>query len=154
MTELPGNEALGVEQEVQDAVRRILATSPTFYLSTTANDEPWGAGAFFAEAGMFDLTIVLELQGRTLRNIRQNPKVAMVVSSGDPFDAFLQGAANAEVFEDEQHVAEAAGVLRAKAPQIEPILGAPIAALHLHVTQWRVTDLLKGWFPGKELRPQ
>ena len=142
---------MGELGEVEEVVRRLLAGSPIMYLSTAANDEPWGAGAFFAESDLFDLWLILELYGRTLGNIRQNPRVAMVVSNGNPFEPFLQGSADALVLEDDDNMRAATGALRAKAPQIEPLLGAPIAAVRLHVTRWRATDVANGWLPGKEL---
>lgn len=141
------------DKTAAEAALEILAGAQTFFLSTTAGDEPWGAGAFFAETDLFELSVVIELHGRTLRNIRQNPRVAVVVSSGNPFEAFLQGAATVEIFEDEATITATAELLKAKAPQIAPILGAPIVALRLHVTQWRVTDIMNGWLPGKELFP-
>lgn len=137
--------------QVEEAVSRLLAERRTFFLSTSGPDAPWGAAAFFAESGVFNLSLVLELHGTTLRNIRHNSTVAMVVSSGDPFEPFLQGTATAEVLEDEEALRATADRLRAKAPQIEPLLGIPMAAIRLHVHQWRVTDVVKGWLPGKEL---
>ena len=140
------------EAEVTAVIRKLLADNATFFLSTTGKDGPWGAGAFFAEDGLFELTLVLELHGRTLRNIRQDPRVAMVVSSGNPYEPFLQGAAHAEVLDGEEAMKRTTAHLMAKAPQIEPILGAPIAALRLHVELWRATDIVNGWLPAKELR--
>ena len=136
---------------MEGLVRRLLAGAPTMYLSTAADDEPWGAGVFFAESGPFELSLVLELGGGTLGNIRRNPRAALVVSNGDPFAPFLQGAADAEVLEDDAEVEATADALRAKAPQIEPLLGAPVAALRLRVRRWRATDVANGWLPGKEL---
>lgn len=142
---------MGELGEVEDLVRRLLAGAPTMYLSTTADDEPWGAGVFFAESGLFDLSLVLEEHGRTLHNIRRNPRVALVVSSGNPFEPFLQGAADAELLEDDEEVKATTDALRTKAPQIEPLLGAPMVAVRLHVRRWRATDVVNGWLPGKEL---
>lgn len=137
--------------DVEDVVRRLLAESPTMYLGTTADDEPWAAGAFFAERDLFELSLVLELHGRTLRNIRLNPRVALVVSSGNPFAPFLQGAADAEVLDDSDEITATVAALMAKAPQIEPLLAAPTAAVRLRVSRWRATDVGRGWLPGKEL---
>jgi hypothetical protein len=94
---------------------------------------------------------VLELHGRTLGNIRQNPQVAVVVSNGQPFEPFLQGAGEAEELDGEEELAAVKERLLAKAPQIEPFFGAPIAAVRLHLRLWRATDVVKGWLPGKEL---
>jgi len=134
-----------------EAVVRSLLTQPTLFLSTSAEGEPWGAGAFFVESGLFTLSLGLELHGRTLTNIRNNPRVALVVSNGNPFEPFLQGAADAEVLDDDALEVTAASLL-AKAPQIEPFLGAPMAAVRLHVRSWRATDVANGWLPGREIQ--
>ena len=133
-------------------VRRLLAGAQTMFLSTAADDQPWGAGVFFAESSPFELSLILELHGRTLRNVRSNPRVAMVVSSGNAFEPFLQGAAAAEVIEDDDRLGGIVAALRAKAPQIEPLLGAPLAGVRLEVSHWRATDVVNGWLPGRELR--
>ena len=120
------------------------------FLSTSADDQPWVAGVFFAESSSFELSLILEVNGRTLSNIRRNPSVAIVVSHGDPFAPFLQGAATAEVLDDDgaHSVVEA---LRSKSPQIEPLLGGPFVAVALRVAKWRATDVVNGWLPGIEL---
>lgn len=142
---------MGAPGEVEEVVRRLLAGSRTMYLSTTAGDEPWGAGAFFAESDPFHLALVLEQHGTSLRNIGHNPRVALVVSSGNAFEPFLQGSADAEVLEADDELEATTAALRAKAPEIEPLLGAPMAPVCLHVSRWRVTDVVSGWLPGKEL---
>lgn len=141
-------------REVEEVVRRLLAGASTMYLSTTADDEPWGAGSFFAESDPFNVSLVLEEHGRTLRNIRRNPRVALVVSSGNPFEPFLQGSADAELLENEDQFEATTDALRAKAPQIEPLLSGPMVAVQLHVRLWRATDVMNGWLPGKELVPE
>lgn len=142
---------MGERGEVEEVVRRLLAGAPTMYLSTTADDEPWGAGAFFAESDLFHLSLVLEEHGRTLGNIRRNPRLALVVSSGNPFEPFLQGAADAELLEDDDEFRATVEALRTKAPEIEPLLSVPMVAVQLHVSRWRATDVVNGWLPGKEL---
>lgn len=142
---------MGNTGEVEELVRSLLAGAPTMYLSTTADDEPWGAGVFFAEVGLFDLSLVLEQHGRTVGNLRRNPRAALVLSSGNPFEPFLQGAADAQLVEDSSDMTAIVDALMAKAPQIEPFLGAPVVAVRLHVRHWRVTDVGNGWLPGKDL---
>lgn len=144
-------EPVGEREVVEDLVRRLLAAAPTMYLSTTANDEPWGAGTFFAESDLFHLSVVLEAHGRTLNNIRRNPRVAMVVSSGNPFEPFLQGAADAELLDGGDNLKATTDALRTKAPQIEPLLSVPMVAVQLHVRRWRATDVVNGWLPAKEI---
>jgi hypothetical protein len=137
-------------EEVEAMVQRHLAVEPTMFLSTSAEDQPWVAGVFFTERGSFELSVILEVEGRTLSNIRRNPSVAVVVSHGDPFAPFLQGAATAEVLDDDG-AGSVVAALRSKSPQIEPLLGARFAAVTLRVLKWRVTDIVNGWFPGIEL---
>ena len=146
-------EDLRVEaDEVEDVVASLLAGSSTFFLSTAGEDGPWGAGTFFAEHGMFELSLIVERHGRTLRNLRQDPRVAMVVSTGDPFAPFLQGSADVEILEDDAQIQATGEFIQAKDPQIAPLLGAPVVALRLHVNLWKVTDVTKGWLPARELR--
>lgn len=143
---------MGEAAAVEEVVRRLLAGSRTMYLCTAADDDPWGAGAFFAESDPFHLSLVLEQHGRSLRNIRHNPRVALVVSSGNAFEPFLQGSADAEVLDDDEDGLQATtAALRAKAPEIEPLLSVPMVPVRLHVSRWRATDVVNGWLPGKEL---
>jgi hypothetical protein len=95
--------------------------------------------------------MVLESGGKTLSNIKANPRVALVVSSGSPFEPFLQGSADVVLIPDERKVEDVKNALRNKAPQIEPFFGAPLEAVRLSVRRWRVTDVVNGWLPGREV---
>ena len=140
--------------EVETKVREVLAALPTLFLATSCGDEPWVAGGFFAESDPFTLVMVLESSGTTLRNIKANPRVSVVVSSGNPFTAFLQGSADVSLVTEASEVQAAKAALLAKAPQIEPFLAAPLEAVRLHVRCWRATDVPNGWLPGKTLEAQ
>lgn len=136
--------------EVEELVRATLARHRSLFLATCGAAGPWASGVYFAEDGLFELAIVLERRGRTLAAIRDNPAVAVVVSSGSPAQPFLQAQATARVVEgDEGERVRAA--LVAKVPEAAPFLGTPIEALRLAVPEWRVTDLPRGWLPGKQL---
>ena len=136
--------------EVEAKVRDVLGALPSLFLATSG-DEPWVAGGFFAESDPFTLSMVLETGGTTLANIKANPRVAVVVSSGSPFEPFLQGSADVTLVEDPGETEEIKKALLAKAPQVEPFFGAPIQAVRLHVRCWRATDVTSGWLPGKVL---
>jgi Pyridoxamine 5'-phosphate oxidase len=136
---------------VEEKVRSVLAGRTTLFLSTAAHDAPWAAGTFFAEAGLFELGIVLETRGTTLANLRANPRVAVVVSSGSPFEPFLQEEGTAAELTDAREVEATTAALLAKAPEIAPFLRAPLVAVALRLRRWRATDVPNGWFPGKEL---
>ncbi|MEV4602170.1 hypothetical protein AB0K15_32850 [Amycolatopsis sp. NPDC049253] len=39
----------------------------------------------------------------------------------------------------------------AKVPEVRPFLAIPVETVPLHVRQWRATDVVSGWLPGREL---
>jgi uncharacterized protein YhbP (UPF0306 family) len=135
--------------DVESAVRDTLAAHKSMYLATSGSDGPWVGGVYFAEADPSTLVLVLEERGRTLAAVRANPEVAVVVSTGSPMNPFLQARASAEVVEGDED-ARVREVLVAKVPEAAPFLATPVKAVRLTVTSWRVTDLVKGWLPGKD----
>ncbi|CCH30831.1 pyridoxamine 5'-phosphate oxidase family protein [Actinosynnema sp. NPDC047251] len=138
--------------EVEAAVRGTLAAHKSMYLATSGGDGPWVGGVYFAEVDTFTLVLVLEDSGRTLAAVRENPVVALVVSTGSPAQPFLQARAVAEVVDGEWD-ARVRERLVAKVPEAAPFLAYPIRAVRLSVTSWRITDLPNGWLPGRELTP-
>ena len=136
--------------DVESLLRTTLAAHSSLYLATCAESGPWVNGVYFAETGLFTLSLVLEQRGRTVAAIRQDPRVAVIVSAGSPAEPFLQAQAVAEVVEGDAG-AEVRQVLLAKVPAAEPFLAAPIESVRLRVAQWRVTDIPNGWLPGREL---
>lgn len=136
--------------DVERVVTDRLASSSSFSLATCGQDGPWVAGAFFVESDPFTLELVLEESGRTLRNLLREPRVAVVVAAGTPFEPFLQAQAEAEVVTGDADAAVRAALL-AKVPAAAPFMDAPIVAVRLHVTSWRATDVMNGWLPGKTL---
>jgi nitroimidazol reductase NimA-like FMN-containing flavoprotein (pyridoxamine 5'-phosphate oxidase superfamily) len=141
---------LETASEVEALVRDTLAAHQSCYLATTSEAGPWVNGVYFAETGLFTLSLVLEQRGRTLTAIRQNPLVSVIVSTGSPAQPFLQAQATARVV-DGAEADEVRRVLLAKVPQVQPFLGTPIKAVQLKVAAWRATDIPNGWLPGREL---
>ena len=146
------NWVLGPDDEVKNRVRELLATNKVLTLGTSAKDRPWVTGAYFAETDAFHLTLILEISGRALANIRLNRNVAIQLSTGSPFDVHLQGEGDAEVLADDQQFEAARDAVRAKAPEIE-LLKFQAAAVQVTIRHWRATDVTIGWRPGKELKP-
>lgn len=136
--------------EVEDLVRSTLAAHTSLFLATCGDLGPWVNGVYFAETGLFTLSLALEQRGRTLASIRQTPRVAVIVSTGSPGDPFLQAQAAAEVVTGDA-VEKVRRILLAKVPAAEPFFATPIETVTLQVDQWRVTDMQNGWFPGREL---
>lgn len=146
MTTMNAVSRADIERVVVDR----LAASQSFSIATCGPEGPWVAGAFFVESDPFTLELVLEESGRTLRNIMREPRVAVVVAAGTPFEPFLQAQAEAEVVTGEADAAVRAALL-AKIPAAAPFMEAPIVAVRLHVGSWRATDVMNGWLPGKNL---
>lgn len=142
--------AMEQKTEVEDLLRSTLAAHSSLYLATSGDSGPWVNGVYFAETGLFTLSLVLEQRGRTLAGIRQIPRVGVIVSTGSPDDPFLQAQATAEVVAGDA-AEEVRRVLLAKVPAVEPFLATPIEAVTLRVDGWRVTDIHNGWLPGREL---
>lgn len=138
------------EQTTETVVRATLAAHDSMYLATAGPAGPWVNGVFFVETDPFTLSFLLEQRGRTLAAIRHDPQVAIIVSTGVPTDPFLQAQAVAEVL-TEGEADEARRLLVAKVPAAEPFLGVPTEAVRVAVGSWRVTDVLNGWLPGREL---
>lgn len=139
-----------LQEQVHDKLVRVLAGTSSMFLAT-AGDEVWNAGAFYAELDAFTLTLVLETGGTTLRNITANPTTAVVIAPSGPFQPFLQGRASATV-RDAAGKEETIAALLRKEPQVKPLIeAAPVEAVKLSFSRWRVTDLPAGWLPGKEL---
>jgi hypothetical protein len=134
--------------ETEEVVREVLASHPHLFLATSVHDMPWVSGVYFAETATFELVSVLETHGRTLTAIRTNPNVAVVVTSGLPYEPFLQGSATVDIIgsDDADQVRSA---LVAKVPQVEAFFQYPHDAVRLRVSSWRVTDVTRGWIPGR-----
>ncbi|NIJ12225.1 uncharacterized protein YhbP (UPF0306 family) [Saccharomonospora amisosensis] len=138
------------DEQTRDKLVRVLGENSSMFLATSA-DDVWNAGAFYAELDPFTLTLVLEAGGTTLRNINANPSVAVVIAPSGPFQPFLQGRATAKVRDAEGKEETIAALLR-KEPQIKALIeAAPVEAVDLNVSRWRVTDIGEGWLPGREL---
>jgi nitroimidazol reductase NimA-like FMN-containing flavoprotein (pyridoxamine 5'-phosphate oxidase superfamily) len=134
-------------------VRELLATHKTLLLSTSADDRPFVAPVYFAESDPFHLTIIVESAGRSLTNVALNPKVAVMISTGSPFELYLQGEGYAEVISDSQQLVGAMNAVRAKAPEVELLKLTPVV-VNVTIHHWQATDVTVGWrHTNKLVRP-
>lgn len=140
------------DSSLETLTTELLKGYKTLRLSTAGGPvSPWICGAFFAEDGAFALRIALETHGKSLANVLADKRVAVMMSDDQPFGLFAQGQGTAEVVEGEAEVKVRAALL-AKAPEIEPFLAAPLKTLVVTIDRWILTDVTRGWLPGKELR--
>lgn len=143
---------MSTSQELEALLRGLLSQHKTLKIATAGGPtSPWIAGAYFAEAGPFTLQMVLETHGKTMKNILADARVAVMVADNHPFSLFAQGEARAKIV-DGDVAAQVKVDLLAKNPEMAPFFGAPLQFVHLEITRWVLTDIPKGWLPGKELR--
>lgn len=136
------------EAEIKSATLDILAENNAISLATTGGEySPWILGAYFASD---DLTIylLLEKAGKTLANLKVNPKGALLVSQNDAMKDFLQAQFEATILpdSDEPRVRE---MLVKKMPWYQTY--APCVPVRLDVQKWFVSSLSRQWFPAKVL---
>lgn len=134
---------------VEALLHRTLAAHKSMFLATAGSDGSWVSGVYFAEDGPHTLVLVLEERGRTLKAIKENPEVALVVSTGSPMEPFLQARGTAVVVEGAEDEAVRQHLV-AKVPEVAPFLATPIRTVKVSVPTWRVTDIPNGWLPGKD----
>jgi len=136
------------ETEIKSAILNILSENNAISLATTGGEySPWILGAYFASD---DLTIylLLEQSGKTLANLKQNPKGALLISQNDAMKDFLQAQFEATLLpaSDEDRVRQ---MLVAKMPWYQTY--TPCAPVRLDVSKWFVSSLARQWFPAKVL---
>lgn len=108
---------------------------------------PWVLGVYFAHEG-HDLYLVLEQSGRTLANLRADPRVAVLISHNDATKDFVQAQAIAEILPgaDEDRVRQR---ILAKLPWFATY--TPVVPVRVRLTEVSVTSLSRGWFPGQKV---
>ncbi len=139
------------DDEVAAKLRGVLDGLGTLTLATCGEGVPWAAGGFFAEDGLFTLHMILETQGRTMTNLRSNPRVGVSITTGNPFEPYVQAEADVEVLSEADEVAAAHAALKAKTPAMEPLFAMPVETVRLRVRTWKVSDIPNGWLPAKVL---
>ena len=141
-----------MDDEVAAKLRDVLEGLATLTLATCADGVPWAAGGFFAEDGLFTLHMILETHGRTMTNLRSNPAVGISITTGNPFEPYVQAEADVEVLTEADDVAAAHALLKGKVPAMEPLFAIPVETVRLHVRTWKVSDIPNGWLPAKVLQ--
>ncbi len=130
------------------ALEELLAKHAACVLASAGGaTSPWVLGVYFAHEGN-DLYLVLEQSGRTLANLRANPKVAILISANDATQDFAQAQAIAEVLpaSDEDRVRQR---IVAKLPWFATY--TPVLPVRVRLTEAIVTSLQRGWFPGQKV---
>jgi hypothetical protein len=109
---------------------------------------PWILGAYFTSApgNPLELQLMVEKHGKTMQNLRADPRVAFAVNTGDAMRDFAQGAGRAEVLGDEEAPAVVAR-LTARMPWYQ--LYTPCAPVRITVHELFLTSFARGWMPAQ-----
>ncbi len=139
----------------KDAIRRylsILAENNTITITTRDGEgNPWSAKVYYGDQDGY-IYVILESEGHTLKNLRENPEVFFVIEKSDPV-RFIQGRGIAEVIGPiSEHPDERTIVVRKNFPII-PFLKAHPDAVVVRIKPLKVwiTDLSEGFRPRMEL---
>jgi hypothetical protein len=132
-------------------LRELLASHAAVKLATSSPDaNPWIATAYFSEESSFSLVFMIEGGGRTLRNMRHNPRVALMIEDGDALALFAQAEGRASVVEGAEDAFRDA--IASKSPKSAPLVGLPgLVPVRITISKWRLTDVPRGWLPAREL---
>jgi nitroimidazol reductase NimA-like FMN-containing flavoprotein (pyridoxamine 5'-phosphate oxidase superfamily) len=132
---------------------QLLSRQKTLKLATSGGPvSPWITGTYFTEDGPFRLYLTLEKRGKGMANVAANPRVAVAIDGGSPFESFAQGEAEAHVVTGPAAEARLAQ-LKGKVPEIAPLLAGELNLMELRVSRWLLTSFPDGMFPARALRP-
>lgn len=134
--------------EIKSAILSILSENNAINLATTGGEySPWILGAYFASD---DLTIylMLEKSGKTLANLKVNPKGALMISQNDAMKDFLQAQFEAFILPDSDE-AKVRELLVGKMPWYQTY--TPCTPVRLDVQKWFVSSFARQWFPARVL---
>jgi hypothetical protein len=77
--------------------------------------------------------------------------VGVSITTGNPFDPYVQAEGDVEVLTAADAVAAAHERLRAKNPAMEPLFAMPVETVVVRVRTWKVSDIPNGWLPARVL---
>lgn len=131
----------------------LLARQKVLKLATSGGPtSPWITGTYFAEDGLARVFFTLEQRGKGMANIEKNPRVAIAIDGGSPFEAFAQAEGEARIVtgpEADRRITQ----LRLKIPEIAPLLQGSLHLMEVRITRWLLTSFPDQMFPARELRP-
>lgn len=137
------------EDEPKNAASEILRLCKACTLATIGDDAPWATSMFFANEAL-TIYLILEKSGKSLANIRSNPRVALAIDDRVP-DRFVQIGGVAEVLEGS--LAERGRqMVYDKLPEYRSFFEAvPTSVVKVRPEVVYVSDMAKGWFPARTI---
>jgi len=137
---------------MSDDIRRraasIFTANHALSLATTGGaHSPWVLGTYFAEQDL-KLFTFLEASGKSIENLRLDPRVAFLVSQNDAMKDFLQGQGRAHLLESQEEPRIRA-LLEAKMPWFKTY--TPVVPIRIDIQELFVSSFELGWFPARHI---
>jgi general stress protein 26 len=143
-------QAAPTREDIGEKIQKVLKENDAFMLASTGGEySPWILGAYFASDG-FDLYTFIETHGKTMVNLKSNPRVAVSVSKNDATQDFLQGAGSVELL-PESDDAKVRELLVKKMPWFKTY--TPTIPVRVKMSRYFVTSFASGWMPAKTFEP-
>lgn len=136
-------------QTIAARARDIFANNQSLSLATTGGPySPWVLGVYFASEGL-SLYSFVEQSGKTITNLRANPRVSFMISQNDAQKDFAQGIGQVTFLPDDQ-ADKVQAMLVAKMPWYQTY--TPVAPVRIDLDELFVSSFASGWFPAKVLK--
>jgi nitroimidazol reductase NimA-like FMN-containing flavoprotein (pyridoxamine 5'-phosphate oxidase superfamily) len=136
------------QTEVKDKILEVLNANDAIMIASTGGEySPWILGAYYASKDV-DIYVLLETNGKTFANLKQNPSVAVSISKNDAMQDFLQAQGEVEILPDSEEPAVRKLIVD-KMPWFQTY--TPVSPVRIRVKKYFITSLEKGWFPAKVL---
>jgi len=136
------------DKMIATRAQTIFAKHNALTLSTTGGAySPWTVGVYFAHDGLSLYTFVEE-SGKTIENLRANPRVSLMISDNDAQKDFLQASGKVH-FLDQKEADSVRAKLEAKMPWYKTY--TPVVPVRIDPTEVFVSSFASGWFPAKRI---
>lgn len=144
------------DSPILEAALAVLDHHPSMQLATTGGPySPWVLGVYFAideraaeASAPLSLAFFLEESGKSLQNVRVDPRVAFMATSLDAKEDFVQGRGEL-VRLDGAEEERVRALLVAKMPWF--VTYTPVVPVRLVVDELFVSSFERGWFPAKKI---
>lgn len=142
------NETKPNKQDILSAAHDVFKAHNATHVATAGGPlSPWILGVYFATQGE-QIVFFLETAGKSLANVRANPRVALSFSENDAMKDFVQLYGSAEILPDSEEP-NVRQLLEAKMPWFKTY--TPVTPVRVRPHQILVSSFSRGWFPAQKV---
>jgi len=137
------------EDEPKNSASEILRLCKACTLATIEDGAPWATSMFFANEAL-TIYLILEKSGKSMANIKSNPRVALAIDDRVP-NRFVQIGGVAEVLEGSA-AEKGRQIVYDKLPEYRSFFEAvPTCVVKVRPKVIYVSDMARGWFPARTI---